>query len=119
MPLPRYAIIDSIPAALPLAECRVCNDDAARVGCRVAVVEGKSTGDVTTSVTSYLAAARVSGTTTTLKVNGASADASTAQAQDEITVSVTVPVRSVTWLSGGKYADPNTILTGRFSMRRE
>jgi Flp pilus assembly protein TadG len=90
---------------------------AARVGCRVGIIEGKSTSAITGVATSYLSNLGINGDTATVQVNDGSADASTAQANDEITVIVTVPVTSITWVPGGIF--PFGTLSGQYTMRRE
>jgi Flp pilus assembly protein TadG len=91
--------------------------DAARVGCRVAVIEGRSDTDVNAAVNSTLAGMGISGASTTVKVNDVTANASTASAYDEITVSVTVPVTQVSWLPFLNYLANN--ITGQYTLRRE
>ena len=64
------------------------------VGCRTAILPGKATSDVSTAVSGYLSAFSLSSATTTVKVNGTVADASTANRTDVITVTVSIPVSS-------------------------
>jgi Flp pilus assembly protein TadG len=90
---------------------------AARVGCRAGILEGKSTADITTVATAYLSNVGINGDTATVLVNDGTANASTAQAGDEITVLVSVPVTTVTWVPGGLF--PFGTLSGQFTMRRE
>src|SRR5262245_24654317 len=89
----------------------------ARVGCRVGVIEGKSTQNITTAVNTFLSGVGINGDTATVLVNDGSADASTAQAGDEITVTVSIPVSKITWVPGGLWPTGN--LSGQFTMRRE
>jgi Flp pilus assembly protein TadG len=91
--------------------------NAARQGCRVGVIEGKSTSDITTVVNASLSSCGISGDTATILVNDGSADASTAQAGDEITVKVTVPYSKVTWVPVAKFLTGN--LSGQYTLRRE
>ena len=56
-------------------------------------------------------------TNVTVLVNGAAADASTAQSGDQITVTVTLPVSQVSWLPGTRFLNAN--LGGSYSLRRE
>jgi hypothetical protein len=53
----------------------------------------------------------------TVQVNNAAADCATAQAGDEITVIVSVPVSSVTWVPGGTFL-PGT-LNAQYTLLRE
>lgn len=89
-------------------------NNAAREGCRTAVIEGKATSDVTTSVNNSLSGGGITGQTVTVLVNGVAADASTATAGDEITVQVSASSSYVIW-----FPDLVTTLTGRYSLRRE
>jgi Flp pilus assembly protein TadG len=92
-------------------------NNAARQGARVGTIEGKATSDITTAVTNALQGQSTTGITTTVTVAGAVADASTANAGDEITVSVSLPVSTFTWLPFSQYLTGN--LTGVYSLRRE
>jgi Flp pilus assembly protein TadG len=91
--------------------------NAARVGCRTGIIENTTTAQIQTAVTNSLSTQGISGQSTSVQVNDNSADASTAQPGDEITVTVTVPASKVTWLPGGQYLKGN--LSGHFTLRRE
>jgi Flp pilus assembly protein TadG len=91
--------------------------NAARQGCRVAVIEGKTTADVNTTVTNLLSGQGISGATTTVQVNGATADASTAVAGDKINVSVSIPAGSTSWVPNAQYCLGT--ITGAYTLRRE
>jgi Flp pilus assembly protein TadG len=91
--------------------------NAARQGCRVGVLQGKSTSQSKAEAVNALTAQGIQGETASVEVNDGSADASTAKSGDEITVIVTVPARSVTWVPGASYLPAN--LTGRYTLRRE
>src|SRR5205085_9358756 len=60
--------------------------NAARQGCRTGVIEGTSSAQITAAVNNSLTSDGVSGEGVNVQVNDGSADASTAQAGDEITV---------------------------------
>jgi hypothetical protein len=92
-------------------------NNAARQGCRVGIIEGKSTADITAAVKSALSAQGINAEVATVQVNDATADASTARAGDEITVTVTVPVANVTWPPGGQFLKGS--IAGRYTLRRE
>jgi Flp pilus assembly protein TadG len=92
-------------------------NNAARAGCRVGILEGKSTNDITTAVNNTLIPVGIKSDTVTVQVNDGLADASTAQAGNEITVVVTVPVSKVTWLPGGVFLSGS--LSGQYTLRRE
>jgi Flp pilus assembly protein TadG len=92
-------------------------NNAARMGCRVGIIEGKANSDINTEVLAALAGQGISGDTATIQVNDNTADASTANPADEITVMVTVPIGSVMWLPGTHFITGT--LGGRDTMRRE
>ena len=91
--------------------------NAARQGCRVAILEGKSSSDVNSAVYSVLSGQGVSGDTVTVQVDDAAANASSAQPGDEITVSVSIPASSVSWVPGAQFLFGT--ITGKYTMRRE
>lgn len=91
--------------------------NAARVGCRQGVLSNATTSDITAAVDAALAQQGINGYTTTVAVNGVTADASGAQSTDEISVSISVPVSKITWLAGGNLLKGS--LTGRYTLRRE
>jgi Flp pilus assembly protein TadG len=91
--------------------------NAARVGCRVGVLEGKGNSDVSAAVNSTLQIVGMSGDSITITVNDGSGDVRNANPDDEVTVVVSVPVSGVTWVPGGKYLSGN--LTSQFTLRKE
>ena len=92
-------------------------NNAAQAGCRVGIIEGKSSAAIKTVVINALTPAGVNGETATVEVNDGSADASTAAAGDEITVIVRVPVSSISWVPVPKFLSGT--LQGQYTMRRE
>ena len=72
--------------------------NAARQGCRVAVIEGKTSTDVNNAVYAVLNGEGISGDAVTVQVNDASGNASSAQSGDEITVTVSIPASTVSWI---------------------
>jgi Flp pilus assembly protein TadG len=95
-------------------------NEAAREGCRAAIVEGTSSAQIKLAVTNFLTSASVDGTVASVTVNGTSIDTmetKTMPAYTEMTVMVTVPVSSITWVPNGFI--PNGTLTGQYAMRRE
>jgi Flp pilus assembly protein TadG len=94
-------------------------NNAARSGCRSGVVEGTSTTSIQSAANSALAGEGISGATVTVLVNDGTADASTAQAGDEITVRVSVTASSATWLPFAKYVSGTTAITGQYTLNRE
>ncbi len=94
-------------------------NNAARSGCRNGVVEGTSTATIKSAANSALSSEGISGATVAVKVNDGTADASTAQAGDEITVSISVPVSSVSWLPFAKFFSGTTQIIGQYTLNRE
>lgn len=90
---------------------------AARAGCREGILPGRSNADISTAVTQALGNQGISGYSVAVKVNGAAANASTAQTRDEISVAVSVPASNVTWMPGAGLLKGT--LTGRFALARE
>ncbi len=91
--------------------------NAARAGCRQGILQNKSTSNITSTVDSLLSAQGIRGASTTVKVNGAVADASTAKSNDDITVVVSVPVANITWVPVSRFLTGN--ITGQYTLRRE
>ena len=91
--------------------------NASRMGCRSGVIEGTSTATITSAVTANLTGVGVTGETVTVQVNGSVTEASAANATDEITVSTSIPVSSITWLPFARYLTGN--LSGQYTLRRE
>jgi len=94
--------------------------NAAREGCRVGVLPGSATSDVTTDVNNYLNNSNISASnaTTTVYVNGGVADPSTAVAGDQVKVTVSVPFNNVSWLPVPLFMGGKT-LTASVVMRKE
>lgn len=90
--------------------------NAARTGCRVGILPGKQNSDVTAAVDSIMQAQGLSGYTTTVQVNGASGNVSSAATDDTITVIVSVPVANTSWVPMS-FISGN--LSGRFSLPHE
>jgi Flp pilus assembly protein TadG len=93
--------------------------NAAREGCRVGVLQGTSSAQITTAVTSRLAQQGVGGDVASVQVNDGTTDASNAKSGDEITVKVTVPVSKITWLPFTNYIDGGLNLNSQYTLRRE
>lgn len=88
--------------------------NAAHLGARTGIVDSAQTSDVTTAVTNYLSAAGISGTTITVSPS----PPSSAGYGQNVTVQVSVPYSSVTWLPFPRYLQSVT-LTATSIMRRE
>lgn len=91
--------------------------NAARVAVRGAILSGKSDSDITTSVDKTLGDQKVAGYTTVVKVNGTTANASTAKTGDLITVQISVPATKVSWIPNGWFTTGT--LQSQFTLARE
>lgn len=91
--------------------------NAARAGCRTAVLPGKTNDDVKTAVTNTLKGQGVNGSTTTITVAGGASDVSGAETGEMVTVTVAVPATNVLWLPMEKFL--NGTITGQFAMPHE
>lgn len=92
--------------------------NAARNGGRVGVLDQKDNAAILQMVSDSLVSTGVTGTTTQIYVNGAAVNASTARSGDLITVTVSVPFNTVSWLPVGQYLGGQT-LASTIIMRRE
>jgi Flp pilus assembly protein TadG len=103
--------------------CRVfmvCHllSEGSRRACRTIVVEGTSNTDAQTALDNYLPNSGVNGYSMSVLVNDVVANASTANADDEVTVKVSVPVSSITWIPGRALFFTGS-LTEQSTLRRE
>ena len=89
---------------------------AARNGCRTAVLTGMTNLNVTSAVNQNLTG--ISGTTTTILVNGYSSDVSSAVTGDSITVQISVPYTQVSMFASPTYLSATT-LKANAVMRKE
>jgi hypothetical protein len=93
-------------------------NNAAQAGCRVGIIEGQSTANIKNAVISALPSSYgINGETVTVQVNDGNTDASAAGVGDEITVVVTVPASSISWVGVNKFLSGS--LQGQYTMRRE
>lgn len=88
--------------------------NAAHLGARTGIVDSAQTSDVTTAVTDYLSGAGITGTT----ISVSPSPPSSATYGQYVTVTVSVPYSSVTWLPMQRYLKGVT-LTATSVMRRE
>jgi Flp pilus assembly protein TadG len=94
--------------------------EAARRGARAGVIEGTSSTTIKSTVTDYLSTVGIDGSTAGVSVNDAPVDSVEAQnmpAYTELTVSVSVPVSSCTWVPAGWFLSGT--ISGQYTMRRE
>lgn len=94
--------------------------EGARVGCRQAIIEGTSSQQIKNAVTTYLSGVGISGESAGVSINDApinAVEAANQPAYTEMTVQVTVPVKSVSWVPNPLFT--KGILSGQFTMRRE
>jgi Flp pilus assembly protein TadG len=91
-------------------------DNAARVGCRTGILQGKTNSDVNAAITAAFTGQGITGTTVTITVNGSAVDVSTAVTGDIVKVVVSVPVANVTWLPGSRYLTGS--ISGTYSLPR-
>jgi Flp pilus assembly protein TadG len=95
-------------------------NEAARRGCRVAIIEGTTSDQIRKTSKDFLTSVGINGETVEVIINdlpSAIVEAKLMPAYSEMTVQVTVPVASVTWVPNGVFPTGN--LTGQFTMRRE
>jgi Flp pilus assembly protein TadG len=93
--------------------------NAARAGCRVGVVEGTKYDDVVAGVNATLTPIGISSDTVTVQVNDVTGNGlvNTASATDELTVIVSVPMSTVSWVPYPQYLPSS--LSGQYTLRRE
>jgi Flp pilus assembly protein TadG len=91
---------------------------AARQGCRTAILPGNTNTDVSNTVAGTLSPLGITTDKITVQVNNTTANASTAQSYDEITVIVSVAASDVTWVPGGTFLSGATIQS-QYTMRRQ
>jgi len=88
--------------------------NGSREGARQAVLDGATVTGVTATVNDYLSSASITGATTAVSPS----PPTSAQFGDPVTVTVSVPFTSVSWLPSPMYLGGKT-LTATTVMRRE
>jgi Flp pilus assembly protein TadG len=88
--------------------------NASREGARRGVLDGATTGEITTAVQGYLTGASVAGATVTVNPN----PPSSAGFGEPVTVTVSVPFNQVSWLPSPMFLGGET-LSAQSVMRRE
>jgi Flp pilus assembly protein TadG len=99
---------------------KVVVSDAARAGCRAAILPGSSNSSVTNVLSSILSdnGLNPSNVQVTVKVNDVVADASTAQQNDKVAVTVAYPIAQV-FLTGNLYLSRQANFTETIVMMRQ
>jgi len=95
--------------------------EAARAGCRMAILPASDNALVTTAINSVLARHGIETpvATITIRVNDVVADASTAKRNDSITVEISVPFSAVSWTNGFFFISADSIQSEKIVMMRE
>ncbi len=88
--------------------------NAAREGCRIAVLDGSTTASVRTKVNQYLNSGRITGATIRVTPD----PPSTAKFNESVTVAVSIPFTRVSWLRAPFFLGGRT-LQAQAIMRRE
>jgi len=88
--------------------------NAAHLGCRAGTLDGSQQSDVTTAVNNYLSAGGISGASTSVSPD----PPSSATYGQTVTVTVTIPYSSVSWLPSPRWM-ANVTLQATSVMRRE
>jgi Flp pilus assembly protein TadG len=91
--------------------------NAARQGCRVPVIDGKTNTDVNNTVYAVVNAEGINGDSVTVQVNDVTANDSMAKAGVEVSVIVSISASSVSWVPGSQYLFGT--ITGKYTLRRE
>lgn len=94
--------------------------EAARRAARQGVVEGTSSATIKKAATDYLGNVGINGESVQISINDAPVDtveAASMPAYTEITVVISIPVGSCTWVPGGQFLSGS--LSGQYTMRRE
>jgi Flp pilus assembly protein TadG len=86
-------------------------------GCRTAALESNSDTEVKAAVNTTCDGAGISGQNVTVQVNNATANCNTANAGDEVTVIVSIPFGSISWVPGAKYLSGN--ISAQYTLTRE
>jgi Flp pilus assembly protein TadG len=95
-------------------------NEAARQACRQAIIEGTSSAQIKQTAVTFLTSVGITAEMVGVSVNDAPVDTVEAQympAYTEMSVTITVPVSSVTWVPNGVF--PTGSLSGQYTMRRE
>lgn len=90
---------------------------AARQGCRAGILPSNGNNEIANTVSDALGPAGITSQTVSVTVNDVTANANTANTNDDVTVNVTVPASSVSWVPGTRYLFGN--ITAQYSLRKQ
>jgi Flp pilus assembly protein TadG len=91
--------------------------NAARRGCRVGILPGNGTTAITNAVTAALQPAGITSDTVSVTVNDGVSDPLNASSGADVTVKVSVPTNTVTWLPFTNYLSAN--ITAQYTLRKQ
>lgn len=97
-------------------------DEAARRGCRKGIVPGTTTQAIKDEATNFLTLCNISGESVSVVINdgaGNITEAADLPSYSELTVSASVKVNQISWISFWMYPNPDSTLTGTWTLRRE
>jgi len=111
-------VFGAVEVGMSLMACNVLAS-AARHGARTGSVRGSTNTTVSTAMNNILSTAGITGTTTTIKVNGNTANVSSAVTGDEIRVTVSVPFSHVSPFAGSFVISQTAPISRTVIMRHE
>jgi Flp pilus assembly protein TadG len=90
---------------------------AARQGCRAGILPSNGNTEIANTVSDALRPAGITSQTVSVTVNDVTANANTANTNDDVTVNVTVPANSISWVPGTRYLLGN--ITAQYTLRKQ
>jgi Flp pilus assembly protein TadG len=118
LPIFILLVIGSIEIGISMMTCNVLAT-AARHGARTGSVRGSTNSTVQSAVAKALAAASLTGTTTSITVNGSTIDVAAANSGAEVKVSVSIPYSQVSPVASSFVFGANAYFTRSVVMRHE
>jgi Flp pilus assembly protein TadG len=91
--------------------------NAARQGCRVGILPSNGNTEITNAVTNALTPSGITSDTIAVTVNDNVLDANKATTGQDITVQVSVPVSSVTWVPLTQYLSGN--ISAQYTLKKQ
>jgi Flp pilus assembly protein TadG len=92
--------------------------NAARQGCRTGILPSSGNTEITNAVTNALTPSGISSDTITVTVNDNVLDAKNATTGQDVTVTVAVPVGSVTWVPVSRYLI-NGNISAQYTLKKQ